>query len=334
MGVALGWVSLLVAVAAPTELDRAQISYTVRMVEASGLGWRGALSTHLKHVTRQGAATIWTLPKSASKSLIESLAANRSGPVVQGPRVTAVSGDPVGMQDRAIRRLMTRVAWDSGHPAATAHPEDIGIGWRTTMVGRKLDKGILVKMVFEDTEIRAVHKVKFSAHDPDGAKNARYQVSENCQGIGKIAEAHADALEGSQFDPTAGMTEDAMRSRIKKLVDSTKIGYGDGEYTLYEAMEREALVVNPFERTAAMPSFKVRLDRRFPAGGAFGNCYRVGDHDLLEFPEIAREEILGEWLIPKDECLLVSFGPHIASDVDGKPIVRERLAIVEADTDG
>ena len=99
MGIALGWVALLVTgvVGAPTaERDTAQISYTVRMVEANGVGWRGAVLPQLKPVARQGAATIWTLPKSASKSLIETLTANHSGPVVQGPRVNCdlrISGD-------------------------------------------------------------------------------------------------------------------------------------------------------------------------------------------------------------------------------------------------
>ena len=56
-------------------------------------------------------------------------------------------------------------AWngDEGTPEGT--PEEVRIGWHTTLIGRKLDQGILVKMVFEDTEIRGVHQVTF----PPGA---------------------------------------------------------------------------------------------------------------------------------------------------------------------
>ena len=51
----------------------------------------------------------------------------------------------------------------------------------------------------------------------------------------------------------------------------------------------------------------------------------------LELPEIANQEVLGEWLIPNGDCLLVSFGPHTVADKDGKAVVRERLAFVEAE---
>ena len=53
--------------------------------------------------------------------------------------------------------------------------------------------------------------------------------------------------------------------------------------------------------------------------------------NALEIPEIANQEVLGEWLIPKGECLLVSFGPHTVADKDGRAIVKEDLAVIEAD---
>ena len=124
-------------VGAPTaERDTSQISYTVKMVEADGVGWRGAVLPQLKPVARQGAATIWTLPKSASKSLIETLTANHSGPVVQGPRVNAISGFPATIQCRENRKFVTQVAWNPHDSAAKGDPEDIRVGWHTTMVGR------------------------------------------------------------------------------------------------------------------------------------------------------------------------------------------------------
>ncbi len=61
MGVALGWVAFALAgVAAAPHPGRQteQITYTVRYVEAEGLGWRGAVFTRLKPVSRQGAATV------------------------------------------------------------------------------------------------------------------------------------------------------------------------------------------------------------------------------------------------------------------------------------
>jgi hypothetical protein len=51
----------------------------------------------------------------------------------------------------------------------------------------------------------------------------------------------------------------------------------------------------------------------------------------VQVPEIGRAEISGEWLIPRDEILLVGFGPHTVADKDGKAVVRERLALISAE---
>ena len=63
MGGALGWfVAAVVGLvgAPPVEHAKPQITYTVRMVEAEGVGWREVVFDRLKPVTRQGAATVWT----------------------------------------------------------------------------------------------------------------------------------------------------------------------------------------------------------------------------------------------------------------------------------
>ena len=51
---------------------------------------------------------------------------------------------------------------------------------------------------------------------------------------------------------------------------------------------------------------------------------------VLDVPEIDTQEILGEWLVPRGEALLVSFGCTVADKV-GMAVVKERLAIIEAD---
>jgi hypothetical protein len=50
----------------------------------------------------------------------------------------------------------------------------------------------------------------------------------------------------------------------------------------------------------------------------------------LDVPEIVSQEVAGEWLIPKDGVLLISFGPYTVADSEGKAVIRERLAIIEA----
>ena len=186
-----------------------------------------------------------------------------------------------------------------------------------------------MKMVFEDTEIRAVHKVNLNEFHQAHATSAGDEVSANCQANGKIAQAHAQLFEDSPFECCTDVKEDVKKSRMKNLMDSAKIAYADGEYSLCEALAKEALQVNPNELAAGMLIFKAKSDRRFPELVSCG--YGRDNETVLEFPEIAKEEILGEWLIPKGDCLLVSFGPHTVADKDGKAIVHERLAFVEAE---
>ena len=67
-----------------------------------------------------------------------------------------------------------------------------------------------------------------------------------------------------------------------------------------------------------------------PAESMHGNDDDV-QKVVLDVPEIDTQEILGEWLIPRGEALLVSFGAHTVADKDGMAVVKERLAIIEAD---
>jgi hypothetical protein len=253
MGISLGWVVFFAAgaiAAPPAEPNATQISYNITMVEANGVGWRETVFNRLKPVARQGAATVWTLPKNAGNSLIQQITKGFSGRVLQSPRIKALAGVPATVQVRENRTFVTQVAWNGDEAPATGSLEAIRVGWHTTLVGRKLDQGILVKMVIEDTEIRGVHKVYLNADEQARNRKSNDSISGPVQGDCK--------------EVTCGFAPD---NRI-----------------------------------------------------------------AVEFPEIANQEVLGEWLIPNGECLLASFGPHTVADKDGKAVVRERLAFVEAET--
>jgi hypothetical protein len=295
MGITLGWVALLLAGATgapPEEKHTAPISYTVRMVEAEGVGWRAAAMSHLKPVTRQGAATVWTVPKNTTKTLIVAISKESAAGAVQAPRVTALPGVPAAIQVRENRKFVTQVAWngDEGTPEGT--PEEVRIGWHTTLIGRKLDQGILVKMVFEDTEIRGVHQVTFPPGADARPSNANTPTSTSSDG-----EVKAAGLSRSPFEQSPFWTASSPKTSI-------------------------AVAACCKEETAHTdcPTFACCIEQKARA-----------ENRILELPEVANQEILGEWLIPKGECLLVSFGPHTVADKNGKAVVRERLAFVEAD---
>jgi hypothetical protein len=177
MGVALGWIAFALAgvAAAPHPGHQPeQITYTVRYVQAEGLGWREAVFTRLKPVTRQGAATVWTVPRDATTQLLEQVTKAPAGTVLQAPKVTAFSGVAASIHSRSSRKLVTLAAWngDDQAPQAVA-AENVRVGWHTTMVGRKLDQGILVQIVLEDTEIRAIHHLNIA-----GATESRRSVAQ------------------------------------------------------------------------------------------------------------------------------------------------------------
>lgn len=87
-------------------------------------------------------------------------------------------------------------------------------------------------------------------------------------------------------------------------------------------IDRQILEVHPLVLTEARES----------STGSKGEKMSV----TLEVPEIAGCEVAGEWLIPNDGVLVVSFGAHTTADKEGKATVRERLAVIAAkpSTDG
>lgn len=280
MGGALGWfVVALAGVAAAPPADRAkvQITYTVRMVEAQGVEWREEVFSRLKPVTHQGAATVWTVPRDAAGQLLESFSKCADAKILQAPKVTATSGDAAAIQCRRNRPVVTQVAWNGRDHSGETAAENVRIGWHTTMVGRKLDQGILVQMVFEDTVVRAVHHVKVNRRGEHQRTSATMGEKTACAGsdsdTGLMAIAHAILGAGETCPGAQGSC---------------------------------------------------------PAGRNAGEDDSV-QKVVLDVPEIDTQEILGEWLIPRGEALLVSFGAHTVAGKDGMAVVKERLAIVEAD---
>lgn len=51
---------------------------------------------------------------------------------------------------------------------------------------------------------------------------------------------------------------------------------------------------------------------------------------MYQVPEVVREQVSGEWVIPKDGLLIIGLGPQTTKEADGKATVRERVVIVQA----
>jgi hypothetical protein len=442
MGVALGWIALALAgvAAAPrTEQPDLEICYTVRFVETEGLGWRTAVFTRLTPVTRQGAATVWTAPRSVARQVVDTALKAQTGNVLRAPRVTARSGSPAHVSARANQQFVTQVAWDGDDRAAQARPETVRTGSVATMAGRKLDQGILVQLVLEDTEIRAIHHVNVpcpkkssgcTAQECPGTPTTAVVKSQVFMGQGKAAGMYACAhaigpetqpagcceageeevlaigapgmrfpqgtlcgirFEGNVTSPVEKLSSQLV-SRVGQPIDqrsliadvksllamkrfsNIQIDYeesppGSGRFIVTFAVREKsaragtttkpACATDCTEASACCPSNVTReaAASKMATGSAGCDCVKDGVVPVrvdsvccassaqpasctkesaagtvaLEVPEIGSQEIAGEWLIPKGGILLVSFGPHTVTGKDGKPVIHERLAILEAE---
>jgi hypothetical protein len=296
MGVALGWVLLALAqTAAMPPAGRPadeMITYQVRYVEADGIGWREGVFNRLKPVARQGAATIWTVSADAKNRILAQVKSQHDGHITQAPRVTAFRDAVATIHSRSNKAIVTQVAWTGAEPKAS---ENVRVGWHTTMVGRKLDQGVLVRIVLEDTEIRSIHHVNLPvASDmmcPDLIK-ANAIVPANVfigqgKAAGMVAIAHAwTAKKAAQAKPDADECGDAA-----------------------DNCDESECCAETIVKTSKDPEV----------------------HTIsVDVPEIASQEVAGEWLIPNGESLLVSFGAYTVADASGKAVVKERLAIIDA----
>ncbi len=466
MGLALGWMAIALAgLAGAPKMERANgpIQYTVRFVETEGLGWREAVFTRLTPVSRQGAATIWTAPQNVIPRLMQS-ATKGSGPNGwTSPIMSARNGSPVHFAIRKNQQLVTQVAWNDDERPETGKPETVRTGPVGTMTGRQLDQGVLVQLVLEDTEVRAIHRVSLGGSmktkcSPETKKAAYYiedragspdfrsmvdlsnalismkgeversdeylglvlptgrhmtddvlylssgpeapcvsNQAATCESAGKKDLGHASIpapggpvspdtiaeirIEGNVSIPAekikakllsrAGEPVNArkMSADFKTLTQTKWFSYVQmkfgGKKNILTFVLHEMPTTTHADRAGvtcqdASPIVKsttstdcacqkddvirAHLETTSPASPCCTSslseapCAKADEAQAvaIEVPEIASQEIAGEWLIPKDGILLVSFGPHTVADQDGKAVIRERLAIVEAEgvTDG
>ncbi len=188
----------LLGAEAPNDMVDSNIMYETWVVEMDGLGWRETMGHDLQLVTRQGGATVWTAPEGVVKPLLDKMAESSKDRLLRAPRVTARSQHVATISTNETRKLATKLTRHADGPvncasavAYTPDYEEVHTGFRVTMSGRKLDQGVLAKLVAEDTRIAAIHKVKVcetvsgKGHpDADGpcTLNATVEVPEMVQG--------------------------------------------------------------------------------------------------------------------------------------------------------
>ncbi|MHB1558240.1 MAG: hypothetical protein ACYC61_12330 [Isosphaeraceae bacterium] len=349
MGVALGWMALaLGTVAGAPDAGRGgvPIKYTVRVVEAEGLEWRQGVMTRMTPVTRQGAATVWTAPRTVEAALRGSSKVTSTS--MNFANVVAWTGTPVHIRTRSDHEIISQAAWNGEGGQVATRPERLGVGSVATMTGRKLDQGILVQMVLKDTKVVAVHRVAMDGPAPKSmmkpastdpaTKPAAYHVAPceampNCHeddgtsaAIGEPAPIHPNFPWSELADKPACDAE--IRPAAANVNQKRPLGKRAAKKAIRKMKKRGVEVT-----VVAESSDEPAPEAEAAAPSCSSSCCeeKAAPKVAIEVPEIDSQEIAGEWLIPNDGILLVSFGPHTVADSAGKAVIRERLAIISAE---
>lgn len=300
MGVSLGWLAVALAASGPGAAPHEggpQITYRFRTVEVRGLGWREA---GLKPVAQHNSVGVWTAPD----DFLDRIAG--ASPEVGSP--TEVVGDgrkPVHVTTRKPQDFVTRVVWKGKGKAPKPVVESVREGLTATVVGRRLDQGVLAQVVVEDVDVRAVHTISPAR---DAVKRASAEVAApQCPFEALKAKAKAEGNASVTVTVTATMDVDA-----KPQADAGKPGWQAGKPA--ECQGESACCQEP----AKADGQAVR------AGWAAGE-------GVVQIPEVGRASAAGEWLIPDGEVLVIGFGPHTVADAEGKAVVREHLAVIAAE---
>jgi hypothetical protein len=181
MTFALGFFGLaLLGASGSASASAPPIQYHVRIMEMDGLRWRESVYSKLQPVTRKGTVAVWT----GSCDLVETLQ-ECPGRVVLSPQMVAKSDSVAHCSERTVRKVasqMTRHAdGPVGHAIAVAYTpafEEVSDGCQFSFIGRKLDQGVLVRVVVDDTRLAAVHHVKLSeAVSPVDKRHAEGKIA-------------------------------------------------------------------------------------------------------------------------------------------------------------
>ncbi|MHC5539803.1 hypothetical protein ACYOEI_16410, partial [Singulisphaera rosea] len=103
----------------------------------------------------------------------------RAARVVMAPRVTAAPESLAHVSQLVTHKVTAQLTRHADGPvdqaiavAYTPEQEDVRDGCQFTISGRKLDQGVLAKVVVDDTRIAAIHKVMLSESIPAKEKDA------------------------------------------------------------------------------------------------------------------------------------------------------------------
>lgn len=307
MGMTQGWLALALmasGAAAPTEAPRPEIHYKFQMVEARGLDWRDP-AQGVKPVAQHAAVSVWTAPA----NFVEAMAERASGVVATEAQVNGPALAPAHLTTRKNQAFVTKVSWRGQGKEPKRVVGNVREGMVATVVGRKLDQGVLAQLVIEDTDIRAVHAVDA----PSPGRTA------------KVVRTKAEAEGRCTVSVTASMDAPIEPDSDIRIVDDHEFDENRAGWLPSKA----AAIVAKAEGKACCGEKSAATPKRDEK--AAQTALAPPPVDQIQIPEIGRAQAAGEWLIPEDGVLVIGFGPHTVADAEGRAVIRERLAVISAE---
>ena len=239
------------------------------------------------------------------------------------PQITACAQAAAHITTRKNHSFLTQVAWRGENAAPRETTENVREGLAATVSGRPIDQGVLVQLVIEDTEVRSVHTLNL----PDPARPRVASSTSDNDGFQIVIE-RVEAVD--------------LNDAITQVAGVSEMPNSSGAFCpafcpfAFEGLAIKRLSLDPSVKAACCAEDGACAADSHPVHASSGSdtkqkwspsparCVQV------QVPEIGRAEIAGEWLIPRDEILLVGLGPHTVADKDGKAVVRERVAMITA----
>ncbi|APW63170.1 hypothetical protein [Paludisphaera borealis] len=314
MGNTLGCLALVLAAAGPAAPPKAkpEITYQFQMVEVRGLSWRDPGQSMLRSVAHHGAVSVWTAPG----DFLDSLPKEARGAITTNSKIHGPAQVPTHLTTRKEQAFVTRVSWKGEGKAPKQITENIREGIAATVIGRKIDQGVLVQLVIDDTDIRSVHTIDV----PSPKKVAKVDSPLSATSVEVSASMDPD-------DSTCTFNEVDVASLPESEACDKSCPMTPAEHKAARSSETSQSGWAPTKAEAV--AARAKTDAKAVRAGFKAST--TGSQ--IQLPEIGRASAAGEWLIPEDGVLVIGFGPHTVADADGKAVVREHVAVITAEAE-
>src|SRR5208283_1202514 len=253
-------------------------------------------------------------------------------------------------------------AWRGQGSPPRQTTETVREGMTTTIAGRSIDQGVLAQLVIEDTDIRSVHTLNVPAPATASVTSDKVEpavcpatvsilehvhnfIALDATGTKKITADEAIILFDEPLSPEKVFDEPvsinmitiqdiACTQHAKSVAGCATTCPAAGRAKAADAEKKKAGLHASGEESCSADD-EANAAECHGSQAAFSPAEKATWSPTrsaqVQIPEIGHAEIAGEWLIPRDELLLVGFGPHTVADKDGKAVVRERLALITAE---